>query len=583
MDNTQTPAPDVQIPAPDASAVSNLAQSNPPMPQGPSQEDTVNAVAQAPVASPTVAPQTRLGKILSAIAGIDSDKSQPPAGQPVTRPSGSQTLGAVLSTIGAGVAGAANQKGRPSFAGGMAGGAENELKQIAQNRQFKFQSAEDAARAATLTMQDKELQLRTQEQQDAHAKALRDQYDWEDDHGIEHTTIPNSGQAANDHLVAQTQANGGASVPAGTHLSADGKSILIPVDSPETKQGMLDDYKQVGPALGLPPLPPNSAYVPSKLQTMATYVRNGYDINGQHIPADQLPQRIASLDVQIKNLQDNGGSPHAITTLQNLQGIYKANLKAYNDEQVTAAQNKKQGEIQAENSPEGKALADQREQEQEALQTHKEQEDDARKYGYAFNPKTNEAFYVSKADADKQGLVNFEPQTPQTLSADRHDQRVLNDVALKSNIVRQAAAKLPDGSQAGVLLAKVLADNPNTTANSIVKEKAYSQLSTPEKQYVISVLSLRESAMGLNKVLTGTARSNETQLQALLNTLPGLEPDASSVNAKLDQFNANMTQLRAGIPASLPGMPQVPLSGQPSSNQPQGKPNAALIQKYAGQ
>ncbi len=54
--------------------------------------------------------------------------------------------------------------------------------------------------------------------------------------------------------------------------------------------------------------------------------------------------------------------------------------------------------------------------------------------------------------------------------------------------------------------------------------------------------------MGLQKVLTGSARSNETQLSALLNTLPGVEPDSGSVQQKLGAFTQNLGILAKGLP-----------------------------------
>ena len=47
-------------------------------------------------------------------------------------------LSAVASVAGPGIAGAANQRGRASFAGGMTGGATAELNQQAAQQDIKF-------------------------------------------------------------------------------------------------------------------------------------------------------------------------------------------------------------------------------------------------------------------------------------------------------------------------------------------------------------------------------------------------------------------------------------------------------------
>jgi hypothetical protein len=41
--------------------------------------------------------------------------------------------------------------------------------------------------------------------------------------------------------------------------------------------------------------------------------------------------------------------------------------------------------------------------------------------------------------------------------------------------------------------------------------------------YVTAVMNLREAAMGMNRIITGSARSSESQITALQNTLPGFE------------------------------------------------------------
>jgi hypothetical protein len=86
--------------------------------------------------------------------------------------------------------------------------------------------------------------------------------------------------------------------------------------------------------------------------------------------------------------------------------------------------------------------------------------------------------------------------------------------------------------------------------------------------YVINVLELREAAMGLQKVLTGSARSNETQVKALQATLPGVEPNSGIVGQKLTAFNQNLGMLAQGLPENT----GIPIQVRSVTNQPQTTP-----------
>ena len=64
--------------------------------------------------------------------------------------------------------------------------------------------------------------------------------------------------------------------------------------------------------------------------------------------------------------------------------------------------------------------------------------------------------------------------------------------------------------------------------------------------------------MGMQRLLTGSARSNESQIQALQATLPGLETDSGLALQKMQNFTQNLDMLRQGLP-KLPGITSVPL------------------------
>lgn len=156
---------------------------------------------------------------------------------------------------------------------------------------------------------------------------------------------------------------------------------------------------------------------------------------------------------------------------------------------------------------------------------------------------------TTTAEAQQRNMTGIRPVKQPDIRNDQHDIKVLNDIQVKSSNVRAAASVMDNTSWTdSAAIAKYLADNPNTTMNQLMKSSIFGHASPHAVAYAIAINSLRESAMGLQKVLTGTARTNETQLQALQNTLPGVEPTAAIVGQKLDAFDQNLVMLVQGLP-----------------------------------
>ena len=83
----------------------------------------------------------------------------------------------------------------------MVGGANAEL-------QYQFKTADDAVRAAQLTMQDKELHLRTDEAQDAHDAHVMGMVKANQDLGVDYDVIPNDPEAVKQYMKGATGAGG---------------------------------------------------------------------------------------------------------------------------------------------------------------------------------------------------------------------------------------------------------------------------------------------------------------------------------------------------------------------------------------
>jgi hypothetical protein len=286
------------------------------------------------------------------------------AAQPVGPANGPSRLNTVLARIvgavSTGLAGVPAGK-RPSFIGGLGEGARAEDAAQATQNDIKFKDFDTQVRLANLHHQDQELQLRTQEQQDAHQKQQDFQSDWDEDHGISYDPHPNDGQAVMDTLQGQTQATGAATIPAGTHLAADGKTVNVPDNSQETAAGLMAKYKQLQGPLSLPALPQNAQFVPQKMIDIMTHKLGGYKADGTPWNHDDLPQQISSMQSQRDALAKNNASPYQLGTIDNTIKILQSNQKALDDHAASVKQQSSQaeeaGKIAAQNSPEGRDLA----------------------------------------------------------------------------------------------------------------------------------------------------------------------------------------------------------------------------------
>jgi hypothetical protein len=306
------------------SVTPDQTQDAPPAPSIPQADPAaLQQVATGGVVQPTLAPQggSRLARIVAAVAKVASTAAQ---GIP--------------------------DKGRSSFVTGLGEGAR-------AAQAIKFKSFDDQVRLAQLHNQDIKLQNDTQEQTDAHKKADLENRALANSLGIDYDTIPSDGKAVMDHLTAQTASSGAASVPPGTHLSGDGETVIIPKDTQATRDGQKQMYSMLGPALGLPSLPPGAQFVPPNLMNMLTNKLHGYDIKGAPINHQDLPGAIGALQAQRDQLAKNGASPEQLKAVDNTLAIYKANLDALDAHAAGIKAKQKQAELDVANSPENQAAA----------------------------------------------------------------------------------------------------------------------------------------------------------------------------------------------------------------------------------
>jgi hypothetical protein len=151
---------------------------------------------------------------------------------------------------------------------------------------------------------------------------------------------------------------------------------------------------------------------------------------------------------------------------------------------------------------------------------------------------------TSQADAKARGLTNITKATDKDIDTARTHNVVLNDMQVKLNDVVKSAGALNQNEAQRTIIAKALSDEKNTTWQSLLTSGLLSQASQPTKDYIQSVLSLRESAMGLPKEITGGSRVSEIQSSALWATLPGAASlDRNYALSQAKKFQANIDRL----------------------------------------
>lgn len=326
MDTSQAP----QAPQPDQSAASTLG----------------SVAGGIPLAAGAAAQQ-----VTQAASATPSQQAAPTQPAPASGGSRLARIVQAVSSVASTALAAVPDKGRPSFVTGLGEGARAEQNAVATQNAIKFKTFDDQVRLAQLHNQDLKMQQDTQAQRDAHVKAELDNRSLANSLGIQYDTLASDGDAVMDHFKSQTAATGSASVPSGTHLSGDGESINIPKNDQATQDGQKRMYELLAPALGLSPLPPGAQFVPPKNMNMLTNKIHGYDIAGNPIKHDDLQTAIGTAQANRDQLAKNGATPQQLQAIDNMIGIYKANLNALDEHAESVRKTQKQGDLDLDNSP----------------------------------------------------------------------------------------------------------------------------------------------------------------------------------------------------------------------------------------
>ena len=354
--------------------------------------------------------------------------------------------------------------GRPSFLGGLGQGARAEQASQANQQAVKFASFQDQIRAANLHAQD----LQKQAADDAQTKAQQAAEDFQNEalgtHGGSMETHPNDGTAVMQTLQGQTAANGSATIAPGTHISADGKNINVPSNTPETLAAQVQNYKALEGKL--PSLPGLPAFDPSSVKSMQDvtnarvelgkhldimqHLLQGYDVSGNPLSHQQLNNLIPAYQAQIDSLTKNGGATdYQLGTLKNTLAILQANEQHHSDTEDAVA-----AKVAQQKAQQAGAVANAQLPAKQALQDNaagnKPQKIDSTSV-VAFDPDapglngTKGANVVlPKSQADAKGLYSYKanPEKINGLIAG------VNDVQTKINALADASADMSAPSRA---------------------------------------------------------------------------------------------------------------------------------------
>ncbi len=163
----------------------------------------------------------------------------------------------------------------------------------------------------------------------------------------------------------------------------------------------------------------------------------------------------------------------------------------------------------------------------------------------------------SEATAPGSGYSNVIKASDKDLNDAKTHAVVLNDMQSKLNDVVSSADALDQGNAQRAIISSVLSHAEPGMINDSLKRLALSGATSKTKEYIQSVLSLKESGLGLPKELTGGSRTSDIQSSALFQTLPGgASANSQYALSQAKKFQGNLDRLRQRVP-SVRGMEEI--------------------------
>lgn len=157
--------------------------------------------------------------------------------------------------------------------------------------------------------------------------------------------------------------------------------------------------------------------------------------------------------------------------------------------------------------------------------------------------KNGEQHLVSKATADEMGLSHITQAGTKQHDDAAQNTKALNDMSTRLKHLYEDRSALDQGPAEKALMAVVLHNGPDSVIGGI----ALSHLTEKSKAYVDDLLSMRESALGLPKQLTGGSRVSEIQAEALWKTISQLGDSGKDAERRIRTFDQNLDRLYRGV------------------------------------
>ncbi len=185
------------------------------------------------------------------------------------------------------------------------------------------------------------------------------------------------------------------------------------------------------------------------------------------------------------------------------------------------------------------------------------------KPGYGFDQNGNRVL-MSQTQALQSGVKNWLPVTEKELGDDIHLNNRLADVQQKIARYQQALQAPISAKEKGNIAALIDSQEfkagafgtelPVNRLNAALQRENLQDLSPAARDLMIAYYNARESMVGYNQVLSGSGRSNETNLHLQLQTLPDpAVTDQDYSNRSLGQFRENLKIVGQGLPV-IPGI-----------------------------
>lgn len=169
---------------------------------------------------------------------------------------------------------------------------------------------------------------------------------------------------------------------------------------------------------------------------------------------------------------------------------------------------------------------------------------------------------VPRGQAKEAGLQHIIKATPKDREDAQQNTSVLNDMGKKVKDVFDSRKALDQNWYQKTIIANALSHPGGGTIDSLVRAGVLTGATDLTKDYVQSVLSLRESSLALPKQLTGGSRVSEIQAQALWATAPGVQGDSKYAEKQLRKFDDNLGRLWKKVPRVEGNAPERAFPGE---------------------